>query len=454
MNTIFAQRRRRFFARMRDGVALFRSAPVFRRNGDVDHPYRQDSDFYYLTGLEEAGAYAVLEKSGQRRRFFLFVEPQDPERDVWTGRKVGMEGAIQTYGADEAFPNREFFDRLGEILLNRPRLYLAFGRDPDFEREVLARVETLKSEARKGHCGPWEVVDPRSILWEMRLRKTAAEVAALERACDITMAGFEAAMRAIEPGMGEWEVAAVLEFEFRRRGASRVSFETICGSGANAATLHYVANRSRIRKTDLVLMDAGAEVDFLAADITRTVPASGRFTEPGRTIYSWVLRAQEEAIAAVRPGATYREVHEAGLRVLCEGLREMGILKGKTREIMESGAYQPFFMHRIGHWLGADVHDVGPYFRNGESIRLEPGMVLTVEPGLYFSDTNPAVPEWARGIGVRIEDDVLVTRDGHRVLTARLPKAVEDVERLMAGGSWWGKVEPASVRQVRRARSR
>ncbi len=454
MDTIFARRRRRFLARMQEGVAVFRSAPVCRRNGDVDHPYRQDSDFHYLTGFEEPGAYAVFEKSRDRRRFVLFVEPEDPEQDVWTGRKVGVDGAVRDYGADEAFPNREFLDRLPDLLLNRPRLYLAFGRDPDFEREVLGRVETLKSEARKGHHGPWEVVDPRVILWDMRLRKTPAEVASLERACEVTMAGFEAAMRAIRPGMREWEVAAVLEFEFRRRGASRVSFETICAAGANAATLHYVANRSRMGAGDLVLMDAGAEVDFLAADITRTVPVSGRFTEPGRTVYSWVLRAQEAAIATVRPGATYREVHEAGLRVLCEGLREMGVVKGETREIMESGAYQPFFMHRIGHWLGADVHDVGPYFRGGESIRLEPGMVLTVEPGLYFSDANPAAPEWARGIGVRIEDDVLVTRDGRRVLTARLPKAVEDVERFMAAGSWWEGVRPASIGRVRRTTSR
>lgn len=452
MKSIFEGRRRRFMARMREGVAVFRSAPVCRRNGDVDHPYRQDSDFQYLTGFEEPGAYAVLEKASGRRRFVLFVEPKDPERDVWTGPKVGVEGAVRDYGADEAFPNREIFDRLNEYLLNRQCLYLSFGRDPDFEREVLARIEALKSEARKGHSGPWEVVDPRAILWEMRLRKTAAEVKALERACEVTMDGFEAAIRAVRPGMGEWEVAAVLEFEFRRRGASRVSFETICASGANAATLHYVSNRSRIREGDLVLLDAGAEVGFMAADITRTVPASGRFTEPGRTVYEWVLRAQEEAISAVRPGATYREVHEAGLRVLCEGLREMGVLKGTTSEIMETGAYQPFFMHRIGHWLGVDVHDVGPYFRGGESIRLEPGMVMTVEPGLYFAAANEAAPEWARGIGVRIEDDVLVTNDGHRVLTSRLPKAPEDVERLMASGSWWGDVRPASI--ARRTTSR
>ncbi len=454
METLFARRRRRFLARMQDGVAVFRAAPVARRNGDVDYPYRQDSDFYYLTGFEEPGAYAVFEKAGTRRRFLLFVEPGDPETDVWTGKKVGVEGAVRDFGADEAFPNREFLDRLKEILLNQPRLYLAFGRDPEFEREVLSRVEALKAEARKGHFGPWEVVDTRTILWEMRLRKSAEEVRALERACEVTMAGFEAAMRAVRPGMGEWELAAVLEFEFRRRGASRVAFETICAAGNNAATLHYVANRSRIREGDLVLMDAGAEVDYVAADITRTVPASGRFTEPGRTVYEWVLRAQEEAISAVRPGATYREVHEAGLRVLCDGLREMGVLKGTSSEIIETGAYQPFFMHRIGHWLGADVHDVGPYFRDGESIRLEPGMVMTIEPGLYFSQSNPAAPEWARGIGVRIEDNVLVTRDGHRVLTSRLPKTPQDVEEWMAQGPWWGKVEPASIAPLRRTTSR
>jgi len=444
--TIFGRRRQRFFSRMKDGIAVFRSAPVATRNGDVDHPYRQDSDFYYLTGFEEAGACAVLEKDGARRRFILFVEPGDPEQTVWTGKKAGVQGAVQEYAADEAYPIGEFLDRLSDLMVNRRRLYLAVGRDREFEHDLFRRIESLKGEARKGRSGPWEVVDPRSILWEMRLRKSPAEVRAMQRACDVTIAGFEAAMRAVRPGMGEWELAAVVEFEFRRRGASRIAFETICASGANAATLHYHANASRIRPADLVLVDAGAEVGYMAADITRTFPASGRFTEPGKTVYSWVLRAQQAAIATVRPGVTYREVHEAALCVLCEGLCAMGVLKGPESEVIASGSYQPFFMHRIGHWLGMDVHDAGPYFRDGDSIRLEPGMVLTVEPGLYFAADNEAAPESLRGIGVRIEDDVLVTRDGCRVLTDRLPKEPDQVERFMASGSWWDRVRPASVR--------
>lgn len=444
---IYAKRRRRFVAKMREGVAVFKSATKWCRNGDVDYPYRQDSDFFYLTGFEEPGAYAVLEKSGHDSRYILFVEPSDPAAEVWTGKKAGLEGAVKRYGADIAYPNTEFFDRIREVLLNRRTLYLEFGRDPAFENALFAQIEELKANARKGQEGPWEIVDPRTILWEMRLKKTGEELRDLRRACAVTVAGFEAAMRAIRPGMGEWELAAVVEFEFRRRGAARVAFETICASGGNAATLHYVANSSRISETDLVLIDAGAEVGYMAADVTRTIPASGKFSEPGRTIYRWVLMAQEAAIETVRPGATYKEVHEAGLRVLCEGLREMGILQGETKDIMETGAYQPFFMHRIGHWLGMDVHDVGPYFRGGESIVLEPGMVLTIEPGLYFSTENKDAPEWARGIGIRIEDDVLVTKEGREVLTARLPKSIEEVERFMKSSSWWQKVRPVSVRR-------
>ncbi|NOZ01385.1 MAG: M24 family metallopeptidase [Deltaproteobacteria bacterium] len=444
---LYSGRRRRFMDRMKDGVAIFQSAPTASRNGDVEHPYRQDSDFFYLTGFEEPGAIAVLSRSGRKRTFTLFVQPNDPEMEVWTGRKAGMDGAVEKYGANEAYARTEFAERLPGILTNRDRLYVRFGKDTDFDGTVTRAIEALKAEARKGVFGPWELIDPRRILWDMRLCKDPQEIKALEKACEITKAAFGSAMRAVRPGMGEWELAAVVEFEFRRRGSPRIGFETICASGANATTLHYISNDSRIGADYLVLIDAGAEYQMMTADISRTFPASGRFSEPGLTVYKWVLEAQKAAIAAVRPGVTYREVHETALNVLCRGLKSMGVLKGSVAKIIEKGAYQPFFMHRIGHWLGSDVHDVGAYFDGSKSIRLRPGAVITIEPGLYFPVSDKS-PEHLRGIGVRIEDDVLVTSKGNRVLTEGLPKEPAEIEKWMAGpDSWWDGLKPVSIKR-------
>jgi Xaa-Pro aminopeptidase len=448
----FARRRKRFFDAMKDGVAVFRSWPVFPRNGDVDHPYRQDSDFQYLTGFEEHDSYAVFEKDGKRRTYTLFVLPSDPEMETWVGRRAGVEGAVRDHGADLAIPSPEFFDRLPALLSKRDRLYLQFGRDAEFEGRVLRVCESLKAEVRKGNHGPWEIIDPRSILWDMRLIKTPADLADLERACEITGEGFKAVMRAVKPGMREFELAAVLEFEFRRRGSPRVGFETICAAGANATTLHYIRNESKIRPDDMVLVDAGAEWNHLSADISRTFPASGRFTEAGRTVYEWVLKAQEACIEAIRPGVTYAEVLRTSQEVLTRGLVKMGVLNGRVKTLVDEGAFQPYYMHRIGHWLGADVHDVGPYFVGGESITLRPGMVLTVEPGLYFPD-SPEVPEAYRGIGVRIEDDVLVVKGGRRILTAAVPKQPDEIEAFMADGNdWWKNVRPVTVKTGNRQR--
>ncbi len=444
MQDRFADRRRRFLDSMEDGVAVFKSWPVLRRNGDVDHPYRPDSDFFLLTGFEEAEAYAVLTRKGEDRRYLLFVLPRDPEMETWVGRRAGLEGAMRDFGADESFDSATFFERLPALLTNQPRLYLELGLEPAFDARVMQVVETLKGEARKGVCGPWEVVDPRRILREMRLVKDDPDLRDLQAACDITSHGFVAAMRACAPGMSERELASVVEFEFRRRGSPRVSFETICAAGANAATLHYIRNDSTISDDDLVLIDAGAEIGLVSADISRTFPASGRFGAMQRRVYEWVLKAQSAAIAAIRPGVTYARVHETALKVLVDGLIDLGALKGKPRELIETGAFRPYFMHRIGHWLGMDVHDVGPYFVDGASIPLRPGMVITVEPGLYFADV-PATPKALRGIGVRIEDDVLVTPKGRRVLTD-VPKTVDEIESLMSDrGAWWRDLRPVTI---------
>jgi len=444
LSKVFQKRRARFFDWMQDGVAVFASWPVFPRNGDVEHPYRPDSDLYYLTGFGEPESAAVLVKKGEERRFLLFVRPRDPEMETWVGSRAGEEGATRNFGADEACPIGEFENHLRDLLTNQPCLYLSFGQQPDLDRRVLGLVERLKGEARRGVCGPFRVIDPREFLRQARLVKDREEIAAVERACDVTRAGLEAAFGAVLPGMAERELQAVVEFEFRRRGSERVAFETICAGGVNATTLHYIRNDGILRDGDLVLVDAGAEVEMASGDITRTFPVNGRFSPVQRRAYQWVLEAQAAAIGAIRPGVPYAQVHQAALEVLVEALRDLKVLRGKPAELLESGAYRPYFMHRIGHWLGLDVHDVGPYFVDGASIPLQAGMVMTVEPGLYFPD-RPETPKALRGIGIRIEDDVLVTPRGHRVLTDGLPKTVEEVEKaLRRPGAWWGQVQPVS----------
>jgi Xaa-Pro aminopeptidase len=441
----FARRRRRFLDAMQDGVAIFPSWPVQRRNADQDQAYRPDSDLYFLTGFGEQESAAVLIKEGKQSRYILFVRPRDPEMEQWVGHRAGVEGAVRDFGADESYPIEELDARLPGLLENRGTLYHEFGRHEAHDVRILRAIEDLKAGVRNGKFGPWTLIDPRTILWPMRRTKDAGDIADLQRAADVTAAGFRAAMRAIVPGMGEGELAAVLEFEFKRRGAQRVGFETICAAGAHATVLHYITNDGVIGPDDLVLLDAGAEVDMVSADITRTFPASGRFTPIQRRVYEWVLKAQAAAIAAVKPGATYDQVHRAALEVLVDGLIDLKAVKGTRDEVIATGTYRPYFMHRIGHWLGSDVHDVGAYHVDGNSIKLEPGMVITIEPGLYFNDAPPT-PKALRGIGIRIEDDVVVVKGGRRVLTGDVPKGVDEIEAFMAQpGSWWAWLHPVTV---------
>jgi Xaa-Pro aminopeptidase len=441
----FARRRRRFLDAMQDGVAIFPSWPVQRRNADQDQAYRPDSDLFYLTGFGEQESVAVLVKDKRSVRYILFVRPRDPEMEQWVGHRAGVEGAVRDFGADEAHPIEELEARLPGLLENRATLYHEFGRHEAFDARLLRVIEDLKAGVRNGQFGPWTLIDPRTVLWPMRCVKDEADIAAIQRAADVTVAGFKAAMRAVVPGMNEGELAAVLEFEFKRRGAQRVGFETICAAGDHGTVLHYITNDGEIGADDLILLDAGAELDMVSADITRTFPASGRFSPMQRRVYEWVLAAQAAAIAAVKPGATYDQVHRAALEVLVDGLIDLKAVKGTRAEIIEQGTYRPYFMHRIGHWLGSDVHDVGAYHDGGKSIKLVPGMVITIEPGLYFKD-DPSMPKALRGIGIRIEDDVLVVKGGRRVLTAELPKTVEDVEAFMAQpGSWWAWLHPVTV---------
>ena len=426
----YARRRARLLRRLRPGsAALFAAGREALRNGDVEHPFRQTSTFQYLTGFGEPGAVAVL-RPGHPQPFALFVRPHDPATAVWVGPRLGVDGAISALGADAAYPIGELDRRLPELLAGLDTVYCSLGADEELDL-LLTRLAAGRRAASQGGAPPIAaILDPAPIVAELRLIKSREEIAALQRAIDITGAGLEAAMRAARPGMHEYEVQAVLEAEYRRLGSPRDGFPSIVAAGANACTLHYTANRARIEPGDLLLLDTGAEVDCYGADVTRTFPAGGRFRAAQREVYEIVLAAQREAIALIAPGVRFHEVHERAALVLTEGLRGLGVLSGRTARLLERRAYAPWFMHGTSHWLGLDVHDVGRYRDGGESVALRPGMVLTVEPGLYFAPGQRGVPRRLRGIGVRIEDDVLVTRDGCRVLSGAIPKDVADLEAI------------------------
>jgi Xaa-Pro aminopeptidase len=439
---LFAERRERFMQQIGDGVALFFAAPEKVRSNDTQYRFRQDSYFHYLTGFEEPGAAAVLLPNHSEHRFVLFVRPRDPERETWDGRRAGPEGAKDRYGADEAYPMEKLPELLPGYLENVDRFHYSLGRQADRDREVMAAIDTVKQKVRLGVRAPSVFLDPAAPLSEMRLRKTSQELELMRRAARISREAHRSAMQALHPGMNEYEIEALIEYVFRRNGALSPAYSTIVGSGVNATILHYIENTAECRAGELLLIDAGAEYRGYCADITRTLPVSGTFTEPQRAVYEVVLGAQLKAIDRVRPGVRFDEVHQTALRELVSGLVRLGILGGELDSLITDEAYKPYFMHRTSHWLGLDVHDVGEY-RNGESWReLEPGMVLTVEPGLYFEESREEVPERFRGMGVRIEDDVLVTDGEPEVLTAGTPKSPEEVEAAMAE-SLGGPVAPA-----------
>jgi Xaa-Pro aminopeptidase len=427
------ERRRRLLAQMEaGGVAVIATAAQQPRNGDNDFPFRPDSDFHYLTGFSEPNAVVVLCKGREQGEQILFLQPRNREQETWTGRRLGVERAPAALAFDEAHPIEALDEQLPKLLRGRDPLYFRTGLRADLDARVLAMVQTLRTKVRELNPAPARIIDPSALLHEMRVRKDASELAAMRKAAQISAAAHVAAMRATVPGRTEYEIEALLEFEFRRRGATGPAYPCIVASGANATILHYHENERRMAAGDLLLVDAGSEVDCLASDVTRTWPVGGRFTPPQRRIYEIVLAAQHAAIATVRPGAGFTDAHDAALRVLIDGLRELSLLTGTFEEILASRSYRRFYMHRTGHWLGMDVHDVGAYFRQGsEPRRLEAGMVVTVEPGLYFDEEDATIPADYRGIGVRIEDDVLVTAEGNEVLTRECPKEVVELEALV-----------------------
>ncbi len=425
----FSARRERLLERIGSGVAVVASAPELSRGGDAEVPFRQDADFYYLTGFQEPDAVAVLTPHDPWR-FVLFVRPRDPAREAWNGPRAGVEGAIERFGADAAFPIDELEDRLGDLVKPADRLYYRIGDQAALDERVLGLVAAARAARPRTGRGPVSIEDITFILSGMRRTKDLVEVERMREAAAVGVAGHRAAMAAARAGMGEWELEAVLEYTFRSMGATGPAFPSIVGSGGNATILHYTANDGRTREGDLVLQDAGAEMGMYCSDVTRTFPVSGRFTAPQREIYDLVLTAQEAAIAAIRPGKPFDGVHDSALHELVEGLLRLGLLSGSVESVLETGDHRQFFMHKTSHWLGLDVHDAGQYVEGGDPVLLKPGMVLTVEPGLYFP-AAAQVPERYRGIGVRIEDDVLITPDGAELLTRGVPVSPDEIEALV-----------------------
>ncbi|HEX8142089.1 MAG TPA: Xaa-Pro aminopeptidase [Pyrinomonadaceae bacterium] len=416
-----------------DSVAIISSAPEATRSNDTNYRYRQNSDFYYLTGFDEPESIAVIAPGNKEHKFTLFVRPRDPEREIWDGRRAGVEGAIAQYGADAAFPVEEFRQKLGELINGARNLYYRIGAgNAELDDIIIKQIGRLRAMGRKGFSAPEAIIDTGALIHEMRLLKSADEIELMQRAADIAAEAHREAMKAARPGMKEYEIEALIEFIFRRNGAAAPAYTSIVGSGANATVLHYVNNDAELNDGDLLLVDAGAEYQGYASDITRTFPVNGRFTTAQRDIYDLVLATQVDCVKRARTGITMDELKSHSIEMLTEGMVRLGLLEGEPEKLIEEKQYEKFYMHGLGHFLGIDVHDVGRYYQDGQSRALEPGMVITVEPGLYVSEKAENIPEKYRGIGVRIEDDVLITEDGQRVLSSKVPKQPEEIEALMA----------------------
>jgi len=415
-----------------DAIAFFLGSKLAKRSNDTDYRFRQDSDFWYLTGFAHANAVAVLRTDGGAE-YTLYVEPRNPEIETWTGYRPGTEGAVRDYGADEAYAISEFPSHVGQLLAKAKRIYHVLGRDASVDARITEALDGMLRRSREGAAPADAIFDPRSIVHEMRIKKQAAEIEIMRRASAITREAHESAARLARHGTYEYELEAAIEYVFRRRGGTGPAYPTIVGGGSNATVLHYIANDQPLRDGELVLIDAGSELEGYASDVTRTYPVGGRFTGERRAVYEVVLAAQAAAFELCKPGSTLADIHDAAVRRIVEGLVDLKLLDGRVDDLIANEAYRRFYMHNTSHWLGLDVHDVGRYRLDGEHRALEAGMVFTVEPGLYVPADDAASPGF-RGIGVRIEDDVVVTSEGHENLTAAIPKATGDIEALVAGG--------------------
>lgn len=421
---MFEAKRKAFMERMDGGVAIIRSGSGHERAIS----YRQDSNFYYLTGFEEPESICVLAPEHKEHQFILFVPPRDPNAETWTGRRAGPEGAVSKYGADAAYSIEQLQEKLPEYIKGCKTLYYSSGADSTFDEGLL----TLLKDFRSKGLAPRQIVDTSFLFAEMRVVKTEEELERIRKAAHISALAYREVLKALEPDMNEYEIQAVLNYTYQQHGSQRNGYPPIVGSGPNATILHYSSNNRQMQEGELLLIDSACEYEYYSADITRTYPVSGRFSQPQRALYEIVLRALQSAIDMVKPGITLTDIHNNTLEVLTGGLVELGLLQGDVKELIEKKAYMPFYMHGTGHWLGLDVHDAGPYKRGGlweDDAKLEPGMVFTIEPGLYISDKAEGVDPQYWNIGIRIEDNIIVTADGCEVLTLEAPKEIADIER-------------------------
>lgn len=435
MQAEYRQRRQKLMEKIGSGTAIFGSAPSAVMHNDVEYNFRQDSSFFYLTGFNETEAVAVLAPHQEEHKFVLFVRPKDPEKEVWSGIRTGVEGAKERYGADEVYPIAELNEKLPQYLQKADRIYYHFGRDRALNDTILKHWQKLMRVYPKTGTGPIAIQDSNTIIDSLRLVKSSAELELMRKAVAISVEAHNHAREFARPGRYEHEIQAEMEYIFRKHGALGPAYPSIVASGPNSCILHYVENNRQLQENDLLLIDAGCSYGYYNADITRTFPVGGKFTPEQKIIYEIVLEAQKQAIAKVQPGKPYKETHDTAVRVIVEGLMELGLLAGDIDEIVKEEKYKPFYMHRTGHWLGLDVHDIGLYQRGEEPQNFQAGNIVTVEPGIYIgletkpAEEQPEIPDRWRGIGVRIEDDILVTADSHEVLTREVPKSIEAMER-------------------------
>lgn len=421
-----------FMRRMdQKSVAIIPSAREATRSNDTHYRFRQDSDFFYLTGFEEPEAIAVIAPA-REAKYTLFVRPRDPEREIWDGRRAGVEGAKSEYGANQSYPTVEFDEKLQDILDGADKLYYRLGVNQDLDDTIIRQIARMRALNRKPIHPPRTIIDPATIVHEMRVLKSTEEIELMQKAADIAAEAHVEAMKSVKAGMKEYEVEALIEQIFRRHGAAGPAYTSIIGAGPNSTVLHYINNDGELRDGELLLIDAGAEYKGYASDITRTFPINGKYTKAQREIYDAVLEAQMACVEMVRPGVTHDELKSHSVRLLTQSMVRLGLLKGDPEELIREKKYEQFYMHGLGHMLGIDVHDVGIYYYDKQSRPLEPGVVMTVEPGLYISPNTKDVPEQYLGIGVRIEDDVLCTSNGPRVLTTNVPKQPDEIEKVMA----------------------
>lgn len=433
---VYQSRREKLIQAHPGAVFILPSAPELLRNGDVHYPFRQESNFYYLSGFDEPNSFLILSpessKPGKKSKMTLFVQPRDPEKEMWEGERYGIDGALNVFGSDEAFLNTELEQKLPEILKGANRIFYRLGASEAMDRRVLAILEVVRRSLGRSGRGLIPIEDPQVAIGEMRLFKEPAELDLLRKACKITAQGHRTVMQELRPGMNEAEVEALIDYQFRKNGCQRLGYGSIVAGGKNATCLHYRSNNETLRAGELLLVDAGGEYGYYTSDITRTFPVGQTFSKPQRQAYELVLSVQKAGIAMTKPGAKLTEIHRATCEQLLDGLLSLGLLKGTAAELLKTAAYRRFYPHNTNHWLGMDVHDAGLYSVDGEPRKLEHGMVFTIEPGFYAQPNDREAPEAFRNIGIRIEDDILVTPGGCENLTQEAPKEIAEIEGLRA----------------------